>query len=254
MKKVLLTLVLLFGFVFNVNASVSGSVGNIKIEDIKIEIQDDISYNEEVEIDYSINPRDASNKNLVWSVTGVKKGVTVEFTSSKNTNVSDGTLSIKVNNTTDENVTLKLIAKQNNKTISTTSFTVESKEYTITRITREVNELISSLDEEINKNNYEENKEILEEIEELLKDEEIRELIDEESIEKYENVNELVLKQEKKLNKNIIKIISIVLIVIFAGVIFFVFLKEDKNDSEVKVETKKEAKKKEKKLNKKHKK
>ena len=72
MKKFLLSLLVLFSFV-TVSASTNTTVSNIKIENIEVKVQEKIGYNEELEIRYSINPRDAKNLNLVWEVTGTKK-------------------------------------------------------------------------------------------------------------------------------------------------------------------------------------
>ena len=227
MKKFLLSLFVLFSFV-SVNASTNASVSNIKIENIEVKVQESIGYNEEIEISYSINPRDAKNLNLVWEVIGTKKGVTVEFVTSNSTNTADGSVTIKVNNTLDKDITLTLRAKQNGKVMSSTKFTVETKEETISRVTTRVSELINSLDEKINKNNYEENLEAIEEITELLENNpEIEDELDKELLQKYEAVKTLVNEYDVDSNKTFVLIVSVILVVIFSVLVIWIFMKED---------------------------
>lgn len=227
MKKFLLSLFVLFSFV-SVNASTNTTVSNIKIENIEVKVQESIGYNEEIEISYSINPRDAKNLNLVWEVIGTKKGVTVEFVTSNSTNTADGSVTIKVNNTLDKDITLTLRAKQNGKVMSSTKFTVETKEETISRVTTRVSELINSLDEKINKNNYEENLEAIEEITELLENNpEIEDELDKELLQKYEAVKTLVNEYDVDSNKTFVLIVSVILVVIFSVLVIWIFMKED---------------------------
>lgn len=227
MKKFLLSLFVLFSFV-TVNASTNTTVSNIKIENIEVNVRESIGYNEEIEISYSINPRDAKNLNLVWEVIGTKKGVTVEFVTSNSTNTADGSVTIKVNNTLDKDITLTLRAKQNGKVMSSTKFTVETKEETISRVTTRVSELINSLDEKINKNNYEENLEAIEEITELLENNpEIEDELDKELLQKYEAVKTLVNEYDVDSNKTFVLIVSVILVVIFSVLVIWIFMKED---------------------------
>lgn len=227
MKKFLLSLFVLFSFV-TVNASTNATVSNIKIENIEVKVQESIGYNEEIEISYSINPRDAKNLNLVWEVIGTKKGVTVEFVTSNSTNTADGSVTIKVNNTLDKDITLTLRAKQNNKVVSSTKFIVETKEETINRVTTRVSELINGLDEKINKNNYEENLEAIEEITELLENNpEIEDELDKELLQKYEAVKTLVNEYDVDSNKTFVLIVSVILVVIFSVLVIWIFMKED---------------------------
>lgn len=227
MKKFLLSLFVLFSFV-SVNASTNTTVSNIKIENIEVNVRESIGYNEEIEISYSINPRDAKNLNLVWEVIGTKKGVTVEFVTSNSTNTADGSVTIKVNNTLDKDITLTLRAKQNGKVMSSTKFTVETKEETISRVTTRVSELINSLDEKINKNNYEENLEAIEEITELLENNpEIEDELDKELLQKYEAVKTLVNEYDVDSNKTFVLIVSVILVVIFSVLVIWIFMKED---------------------------
>lgn len=227
MKKFLLSLFVLFSFV-TVNASTNATVSNIKIENIEVKVQESIGYNEEIEISYSINPRDAKNLNLVWEVIDTKKGVTVEFVTSNSTNTADGSVTIKVNNTLDKDITLTLRAKQNNKVVSSTKFTVETKEETINRVTTRVSEIINGLDEKINKNNYEENLEAIEEITELLENNpEIEDELDKELLQKYEAVKTLVNEYDVDSNKTFVLIVSVILVVIFSVLVIWIFMKED---------------------------
>ena len=227
MKKFLLSLFILFSFI-SVSASTGTNVSNIKIENIDVEVKENISYNDELSISYSINPRDAKNLKLVWDVTGIKKGITVEFISEKNTSAYEGNIVIKVNNTLDEAVTLTLKARQNGKVLSSTKLVVESKNQTIDRITTEVNELIENLDEKINKDNYEENYDNVEKIDELLENnQEIKDSIESELLKKYETVKESVNTFDVNSNKTFVITVSIILVIIFLILIVWIFKKED---------------------------
>lgn len=227
MKKFLLSLFILFSFI-SVSASTGTNVSNIKIENIDVEVKENISYNDELSISYSINPRDARNLKLVWDVTGIKKGITVEFISEKNTSAYEGNIVIKVNNTLDEAVTLTLKARQNGKVLSSTKLVVESKNQTIDRITTEVNELIENLDEKINKDNYEENYDNVEKIDELLENnQEIKDSIESELLKKYETVKESVNTFDVNSNKTFVITVSIILIIVFLILIVWIFKKED---------------------------
>ena len=227
MKKFLLSLLVLFSFV-TVSASTNANVSNIKIENIEVKVQESIGYNEELEISYSINPRDAKNLNLVWEVIGTKKGVTVEFVSSNSTNTADGSVTIKVNNTLDKDVTLTLRAKQKGKVLSSTKLTIETKEETINRVSARVNELISGLDEKINRSNYEENLEAIEEITKLLENNpEIENELEENLLNKYEAVKTLVNDYDESNNKTFVLIVSVILVVVFSILVIWIFMKED---------------------------
>lgn len=227
MKKFLLSLFVLFSFI-TVSASTSGNVSNIKIENIEVKVQEKIGYNEELEINYSINPRDAKNLNLVWEVSGTKKGVTVEFVSSNSSNTSDGTITIKINNTLDKEVELTLKAKQNGKVLSSTKLKVETKEETNTRVISEVTDLINKLDEKTTNDNYEDNLDMINEISDLLeKNSEIKDELEDELLEKYETVKTLVNDFDVNGNKTFVLIVSVILVVIFSVLIIWIFLKED---------------------------
>lgn len=227
MKKFLLSLFILFSFI-SVSASTGTNVSNIKIENIDVEVKENISYNDEVSISYSINPRDAKNLKLVWNVTGIKKGITAEFVSGKNTSTYEGNIVIKVNNTLDDAVTLTLKAKQNGKVLSSTKLVVESKSQTTDRITKEVNELIGNLDEKINKDNYDENLKNVEKIDELLNNNsEIKDSIESELLKKYETVKEAVNTFDANSNKTFVITVSIILVIIFLILIVWIFKKED---------------------------
>ena len=227
MKKILLSLLMLFAFI-SVNASVNTTTSNVKIESVDVNVQENIGYNEELVVKYSITPRDAKNLNLVWDVTGIKKGVTVEFVGSKNTNTADGEVVLKINNTLDKEVTLTLRAKQNGKVLTSTKLVVETKEETVERVVTEIENLISSLDEKINNKNYDSNKATVEKIEELLKNNAlVEESVDSDLLDRYDAISETVNNYEVSNNKTFVLIVSILLIIVFAVLIFWIFKKED---------------------------
>lgn len=228
MKKILLGIAVLFA-TLSVNASTGSNVTNIKIEDVKITTEENIGYNETLKVEYSINPTDASNLNLVWSISGLKKGITAEFVSETETKSANGVVAIKINNTLEEEVALKLIAKQNENTVSSTELKVEEKDTTIKRVTGEVEELILDLDEKINKKNYDANREAMDKIEEAFIDnEEIKELIDEDLLTKYNDTKTNISNYEESQGKTFTIIISIVLVAIFVAGMFLIFKKEEK--------------------------
>ena len=227
MKKILFGIALLFMFV-SVSASTGTNEKNINIENINIILPEAIGYNENLEVKYSINPVDASNTNLDWSITGTKTGVTVSFNKTSTTD-SEGTIVVSINNTTDKEVTLKLVAKQNGKTVNTTELKVETKDVTIERVTGEVTDLINGLDEKFNKKNYEENKEALDKIEKSLNDnKEVEELLDEDLLVKYNDAQSLMTKYEESQGKTLTIIISIALVLLFIFGMFLIFKKEEK--------------------------
>lgn len=227
MKKILLSFLMLFAFI-SVNASVNTTTSNVKIESVDVNVQENIGYNEELVVKYSITPRDAKNLNLVWDVTGIKKGVTVEFVGSKNTNTADGEVVLKINNTLDKEVTLTLRAKQNGKVLTSTKLVVETKEETVERVVTEIENLISSLDEKINNKNYDSNKATVEKIEELLKNNAlVEESVDSDLLDRYDAISETVNNYEVSNNKSFVLIVSILLIIVFAVLIFWIFKKED---------------------------
>lgn len=225
MKKILLTIFMLFT-VITVDASIKGNVNNIKIENVKVNVKESIGYNEELKVNYSINPRDAKNLKLDWKIEGLKKGITVDFANGKTTNEAEGIITLKVNNTLDKTVVLTLKAVQNNKVISTTKLNVENKNITVERVNKELETLINNLDEKLNKENYEENKEDIEKINELLKNNSEVKLSDELQS-KYENVKENV-NNYKENNKAFVIGVSAGLVVVFSGLLYWIFKREEK--------------------------
>jgi len=216
---------MLFAFV-NVNASVKGSVKDIKIENIDVMVSESVGYNEEVRITYSINPRDAKNLELTWSITGLKKGITAEFVNGNTTKESDGEIVLKVNNTLSEDVVLSLKATQDKKVISTTKLNVETKDNTIERVTKELNDIINNLDENLDKNNYEETKANIEKIDKLLEENpEVKDMLDKDALTKYDEVKTEV--SEYKENNNAVIIgVSVALVLAFSGLLYWIFKKE----------------------------
>ena len=205
------------------------NVTYIKIEDIKVTLKENIGYNEKLRIDYKINPLDASNTKLVWSVSGLKNGISAEFETNTETTKEEGTIKINLKNSLDEEVTLKLIAKQDDKVVSETTLKVEAKNTTIERVTKEVKEAINKLDTNLTKKNYEENKELLNEINDALENNsEVEELLDKDLLAKYEDAKVAMDKYEQIQGKTFTIVISIVLVVIFIMGMYLVFKKDEK--------------------------
>lgn len=226
MKKVLVFLVALLSVV-SVNASMKTNVKNIKIEDVKVEVNENVGYNEELKIKFSINPRDAKNLELNWEVSGLKNGVTATFVNGKTTKESDGEVVLKIENTLDKDVKLTIKATQNKKVYFTKELVVETKNNTIERVTNEVNELIEELDEKVNNKNYDTNKEKIDSIEKLLeKNPEVKDKISSDLLVKYNNAKASV--DNYKDNKNVIIGVSVGLAAVFSGLMYWIFKKEEK--------------------------
>ncbi|MBQ1813002.1 MAG: hypothetical protein II119_03555 [Bacilli bacterium] len=226
MKKVLVFLIALLSVV-SVNASMKTDTKNIKIENVKVEVSEHVGYNEELKIKYSINPRDAKNLELNWEISGLKNGVKATFVNGKTTKEADGEVVLKVENTLDKDVKLTIKATQNKKTYFTKELVVETKNNTVERVTKEVNGLIEELDEKLNNKNYESNKEIVDSIEELLeKNPEVKDKISSDLLVKYDNAKASV--DNYKDNKNVIIGVSVGLAVVFSGLMFWIFKKEEK--------------------------
>lgn len=224
MKKMLLSILILFVFV-NVNASMKDSISDIEIENVEIKASEKIGYNEELKVKFMINPRDDKNLELSWKIDGLVNGVTAEL-KEEITNVSDGEIIIKINNTLDKNVKLTLKSIQNGKVYSSTELNVESKNNTIERIKEEVSNLIVNLDEQINKNNYEENKEVINQITDLLENnDKVKEMLKQDLLIKYENVKTNI--EEYKENSNtLVIIVAAGFIMSFSFLLYWIFKKE----------------------------
>ncbi len=224
MKKVFVFLVALLSVV-SVNASMKTNVKNIKIEDVKVEVNEKVGYNEELKIKFSINPRDAKNLELNWTVSTLPKGVTATFVENK-TNVADGEVVLKIDNTLDKDVKVTVKATQDKKVYFTKELTIETKNNTITRVTDEVMNLISKLDEKVNKKNYDSNKEVVDKIGELLNNNpEVKDNLATEFLNKYDNAK--VEVDNYKDNNKVILGVSAGLAVVFAGLMYWIFKKEE---------------------------
>lgn len=225
MKKVLVFLVALLSVV-SVNASMKTNVKNIKIEDVKVEVNEKVGYNEQLKIKFSINPRDAKNLELNWEVSNLPKGVTATFVENK-TNVADGEVILKVNNTLDKDVKVTVKAIQNKKVYFSKELTLETKDNTVERVTNEIISLIGKLDDKVNKSNYDNNKEVVDKITELLENNPgVKDNIATESLTKYDNAKTAV--DNYKDNNGVILGVSAGLTIVFAGLLYWIFKKEEK--------------------------
>ena len=225
MKKVFLAIFMMFIFV-TVNASVKPEDEIIKMESVKLEVNEKIGYNEEVKVKFTVNPRDSKDVNLMWSVVGLEDGVTVDFVSSSTTNSSDGEIVLKVNNSLDRDVVLTLRAAQKGEVYGRVDLNVESRANTSERVVKELDELIGSLDEEINSDNYEDNKSIVEKVDKLLKENPDLKLGDELNA-KYLAAKESV-NNFKPENKGVVIGVSAGLAAAFSGLLYWIFKKENK--------------------------
>ena len=198
----------------------------IKMENVKVEVNEKIGYNEEVKVKYTVNPRDAKDVNLMWSIVGLEDGVTVDFVSSSTTNSSDGEIVLKVNNTLDRDVVLTLKALQKGEVYGKVDLNIQSRANTSERVTKELDELIGSLDEEINNDNYEDNKSIVEKVDKLLRENPDLRLGDELN-NKYLAAKESV-NNFKPENKGVVIGVSAGLAAAFSGLLYWIFKKESK--------------------------
>lgn len=225
MKKVFLAIFMMFIFV-TVNASVKPEDEIIKMESVKLEVNEKIGYNEEIKVKYTVNPRDSKDVNLMWSIVGLEDGVKVDFVNGSTTNSSDGEIILKVNNSLDEDVVLTLRATQKGEVYGKVDLNIESRANTSERVVKELDELIGSLDEEINEDNYDDNKSIVEKVEKLLKENPDLKL-GEELNAKYVVIKDKV-NDYKPENKGVIIGVSAGLAAAFSGLLYWIFKKENK--------------------------
>lgn len=232
MKKVVLVFLVMFISLVSTNASTGNVPSGIKLEDIKITSKDVVSYNGAIEVEYELIPRDADSKDIIWSVSTLESGVTVNFVDGNKTNKSSGKMGIQFKNETKEVVKVFVTAKNGNVS-KKFEVSIESEEATTERVTTEnvkkIEDLINELPKEVNNSNYNEVESNLEKIDSLIyENKDIEKLIDEELIDKYDYVIEKFEEYEEN-SQTIVTIVTIVLLVLsFILGLFVIFKKEKK--------------------------
>jgi ElaB/YqjD/DUF883 family membrane-anchored ribosome-binding protein len=230
MKKFLLGLVIMFISIASVNAASSGSEP-IVLEDIEIKNYEVASFEEVLEVEYKLIPSDVENKTITWSISGLVKGVTATFVDGNKTNEASGKISIEFKNTTEESKTVKLTAKSGSVT-KTVEVKIEVEEDTDNRelleAKEEVESLINDLPESIDSSNYDSTVALIEDIESILDSkEEVKDLLDAELLNKYDEVVAEVNSYVEENNFGTIVIIVILALSFLLG-LFMIFKKEGK--------------------------
>ena len=105
--------------------------------------------------------------------------------------------------------------------------TLETKDNTVERVTNEIMSLIGKLDDKVNKSNYDNNKEVVDKITELLENNPgVKDNIATESLTKYDNAKTAV--DNYKDNNGVVLGVSAGLAIVFAGLLYWIFKKEEK--------------------------
>ena len=85
MKKLILGFVALFAFGLSVLAADNDNE-IIELKEIKISNYEVAPFDGKLEINYELVPNDVENKNIVWTISGLKQGLIVEFEGESKTN------------------------------------------------------------------------------------------------------------------------------------------------------------------------
>ncbi len=226
MKKCMLMFFVMFLSLLNVDASSAGG-SEIEIEGIELISKKSISYNEVLEIEYQLVPRDTDQNTIFWNVIDLIDGVTADFVDGNLTTSCSGTVKIRFKNDTDESVKVRIIAEnKENEIKEIIEVQVNDKIHTEKLLSKavEIEEKIISLPKEITSENYSEVTDLLEQIESLFYlTETVEEFVSEDLIEKYEFVIKEVndFEEEKITIDTIIIIILLMLSFIFGLIIIF---------------------------------
>lgn len=226
MKKILVVLIALLS---TISVQASSFNPNVLLEDIELKNYSIAAYEGVLEIEYKLVPLDADDKNVTWSISGVKDGVSAIFKDGNVTKTSSGKMKLELKNTTNEVVTLVLNVKSG-KISKSVEIKLENKNTTEDRVREEsiekVEELITNLPTKVTKDNYEEVRDSIMEIKRLLEENDIEDEIESSSLDKYEIVNEELTNFERNGNTGTI-IIVVILVLSFVLGLYLIFKKEE---------------------------
>ncbi|MDD4832030.1 MAG: hypothetical protein PHR09_04190 [Bacilli bacterium] len=242
MKKLILGFVALFAFGLSVLAADNDNE-LIELKEIKISNYEVAPFDGKLEINYELVPNDVENKNIVWTISGLKQGLIVEFEGESKTNKAVGTIVLIVKNDNEDISTVKLNAKSGDISKSV-SIKVENETTTEDRYKKDVVEDIEKLIEDA-KNIDEKNEEAIEKaiknIDIMLKNEDVKNAVDKDLLEDYDGIKEKFDTYKEEDNKDYAKTVIIVgLVLAFLFGIYMIF---KDNNKPVKKEVKKEVKK-----------
>ena len=227
MKKVLL--LLFFFFIFNVNASIRVDE-EIKLEKVNLEVEEEVSFKQILEINYELLPIDVDNKKLEWKIINRNTDLVVKM-EKNTTELQKGVFLLDIENKSEESLSFKVEVLQNREVFNSIDILVENKEETEERLflsdLDNLKNLIEKLEIDINRNNIIENKELLEKIDSLI-NYELQNELSEDELEKINDVNSNIDEYELKVENNKKIVIIIALSVLFFGVLTLMFRKEKK--------------------------
>lgn len=231
MKKVLLVLLVMFVSLMTVHASTSSS-STIKLEGVNITADSTVAYNGTLDVKYDLNPVDADNKNVTWSVSNLVEGVTATFVDGNTTNASTGNLKISFSNATSDVQKVTLTAKDStNNELKSIEVSVQTKDATtnLENKAKEIENLISKLPEEITSNNYDDVNKKLNDIEKILNaNVGVEDFVSKDSITKYDDmVNKFASYKNKSITMGTI-VTMVILGLSFIFGLFIIFKKEEK--------------------------
>lgn len=247
MKKIITLITMIFLLALPVLAADNNN-DKVTLKDIKLSNYELAPFEGVLEIDYELVPNDVEDKNITWTISGVQKGVVVEFKEGNKTNKAVGTIVLEVKNSNSQESSFKIIASSG-KIVKNVSVKIEDKETTETRYKVEVVKQIESLIKEakkIDKDNVTEIEKAINKIEVMLKNEEVKNSVNKDLLEDFNDIKDKLDSYKEDGEKDYSRIIVIAILVIaFLFGIYMIFKGNSPKKEEVKVSIKKEEPKKE---------
>lgn len=242
MKKLIIGFVALFAFGMSALAA-DNENEKIELKEIKISNYEVAPFDGKLEINYELVPNDVENKNIVWTISGLKDGLIVEFEGESKTNEAVGTIVLIVKNDNEDISTVKLNAKSGNVSKSV-SIKVENETTTEDRYKKEVVEEIEKLIEDaktIDEKNEEAIEKAIKNIDVMLKNEAVKETVDKDLLEDFDGIKEKFETYNKEDNKDYAK--TVIILGLVLAFIFGIYMIFKDNNKPVKKEVKKDVKK-----------
>jgi len=240
MKKIVFGLIALFVLTVSVLAA-DNTVEKIVLKDIKITNYELAPFDGTLEINYELVPNDVENKEVVWSISGLQKGVTAEFVGDYKTNKAVGTIVLKIKNGNETSSTLKLNAKSGSisKLVSVQiENQIATEERYKSEVVKEIEALIKEA-KEIDSKNEKAIEKAINKIDVMLKNEEVRKSVKKELIDDFNVIkaNYEAYKNEDKTDYTKIAIISGLALAFLFGL--YMIFKSNKKVEPKKAEVKK---------------
>lgn len=249
MKKIILLLTIVFVSALSVMAA-DNITEKITLKDIKLSNYELAPYEGVIEIDYELVPNDVESKGITWTISGVQKGVVVDFKDGATTNKAVGIMTLEVKNSNETDSNFRITAKSG-KITKTVTVKVENQKATETRYKEEVVKEIEALIDEVKKideKNVDAVEKAINKIEVMLKNEEVKNSVKPEMMESFNQIKEKLetFKSEEKRDYTKVGIISALAIAFLFG-LYMIFKSNTPKKDVTKPNTKKEDKNKKKK-------